>query len=277
MKHYLTTRDYAYSKEVYQLMLEEERSMLVTHPRPEVLGKYYEGANYISHTDGNKGLINKLYQIVRRYSISRKLHLLHSYLPVGASILDVGAGTGAFVLAAKKMGWDAKGVEPNRRAREQGLKKGAELKESLDDLDRKHYSLITLWHVLEHLPDLEVQIRHILLYLETGGTLVLALPNFKSWDARHYKEYWAAYDVPRHLWHFSRESITNIFADFDFEIIACKPMIFDSFYISLLSEKYKNGWSNPIMAFLVGLYSNISAWRSKEYSSMIYILQHTKN
>lgn len=277
MKLYLTTKDYAYSNEVFQLLLEEERGMLVTHPQPKELDKYYQGQDYISHTDGNKGLLGKGYQLIKRYTIRQKLRLLKSYLSPGATILDVGAGTGSFVMAAREMGWDADGLEPNGNARTVSMEKGVELMSSFSELNRNSYSLITLWHVLEHLPDLESQINQICTLLEDNGTLVLALPNFNSWDARYYKEFWAAFDVPRHLWHFSRESISSIFAPRGLHIVASKPLIFDSFYISLLSEKYKSGWSNPFKAFISGLYSNISAWNTKEYSSMIYILQHTKN
>ena len=273
MKPYLTTRDYACSKEVFDLLMEEERGLLVTHPRPQVLDPYYEGQDYISHTDGSSGFFDKVYQIIKRYSIRSKLRLLKPYLAPGAAVLDIGAGTGSFVLAARKEGWDTIGVEPSKKARDHARDKGVLLKESLDELSRERYSLITLWHVLEHLPDLESQIRKIIAILEKEGTIVLAVPNYKSWDARHYKQYWAAYDVPRHLWHFSGESISKIFNPFGFRIVARKPMIFDSFYIAILSEKYKNGRGNPFKAFFTGLYSNISAWSTKEYSSVIYILK----
>lgn len=272
---YLVTRDYAHSNEVFELLFDKERDLLVTQPQPNKLAPYYDSGTYVSHTDGKKGMINWLYQIVKRYTLRRKLGLISHYLDPNASVLDFGAGTGDFVLAARNRGWQATGVEPNTIAREKANEKGIALNEALEQCNGKKYNMITLWHVLEHLPGLKEQIRDILLHLEEEGTLILALPNFKSWDARYYKSYWAAYDVPRHLWHFSRNSISIIFEDFGFRVIKTKPLIFDAFYIALLSEKYKHGWSNPFRSFLVGLYSNLAARRSGEYSSIIYVLQRT--
>jgi hypothetical protein len=101
----------------------------------------------------------------------------------------------------------------------------------------------------------------------------VAVPNYKSYDATHYKEFWAAYDVPRHLWHFSEKSISHIFGEHDFDLVKTLPLIFDSFYVSLLSEKYMTGKSNLISGFLTGLTSNIKARHTGEFSSKIYLLK----
>jgi SAM-dependent methyltransferase len=276
MKPFLSTRDYAYSKEEFQLLLDKERKMLVTHPQPKNLAPYYEGQNYISHTDEGKGIINRCYQVVKRYSLRRKIKLLRPYISKGEAILDIGAGTGSFVLAARRSGYNAFGVEPNEGARQIAAQKGAAMYGSLDAIETNRYSVITLWHVLEHLPNLEEQISRIISRLDEGGTLVLALPNYRSWDAGYFKEYWAAYDVPRHLWHFSRDSIAKIFDPLGFQVVLQKPMPFDAFYIAMLSLRYKNGRNNLLKGFFLGMWSNIAAWRTGEYSSVIYVLQGKK-
>ena len=143
----------------------------------------------------------------------------------------------------------------------------------LDKLSSERFQAITLWHVLEHLPNLQGQISSLVQLLDDDGLLVIAVPNFKSWDARHYKSYWAAYDVPRHLWHFSKTAISKLFAPHGMEVVKIKPMWFDAFYVSLLSEKYKGNKFYWPFAFFVGLWSNVKAVFTKEHSSLIYILK----
>lgn len=276
MKPFLRTKDYSVSQEDFQLLYDKELDMLVTSPQPEDLAKYYESEAYISHTDANKTLVDKIYQGIKKYSIGKKLSLINSFGKNGKSLLDVGAGTGDFLLAAKNNGWSTKGVEPNYDARMRAREKNVSLIPALESLSGEKFNVITLWHVLEHLPDLENQILKLDWHLEEEGTLIIAVPNFKSWDARHFKEDWAAYDVPRHLWHFSKTSIERLFSKHGLLLAKTKPMVFDAFYVSLLSEKYRSGHSgflNLPKAFFKGLWSNCAAWRSKEYSSIIYILK----
>ena len=273
MKPFLKTKDFSVTGEVFELLLDEDLQMLVTRPRPESLDAYYQSKGYISHTDANSTFSDKIYQGVKTFSLWMKTHLVNGYANGNKSLLDVGAGTGDFLLAAKKNGWAVEGLEPNHDARMRSREKRMELRRDLDSLPKKQFQVITLWHVLEHLPDLENQILQLLLRLEDDGTLIIAVPNFKSYDAKHYKEFWAAYDVPRHLWHFSRTSIEKVFAKHGLKVIRTKPMIFDAFYVSLLSEKYKTGKQNFIKAFFLGLLSNMNGWKNKEHSSIIYILQ----
>jgi SAM-dependent methyltransferase len=275
MKFFLKTRDFAVSGESFKLYLNEELDMLITKPRPLSLDSYYESDDYISHTDARGGIVNNLYQFVKWLSLGRKLKLIQPYYGSNASILDVGAGTGDFVSTAQKGGWQAFGVEPNEKARARARNKGVELSESLEEVTGS-YKVITLWHVLEHLPDLEREIDRMVSRLEPEGKLILALPNFRSWDARHYGEYWAAYDLPRHLWHFSRTSIAELFGRRGFEILQISPLWFDAFYISLLSEKYRNSKFRLIKAFINGCRSNLSALGNGEFSSLIYILQKAR-
>jgi 2-polyprenyl-3-methyl-5-hydroxy-6-metoxy-1,4-benzoquinol methylase len=276
MKVYLKTKDYTLTQESFELLHDPVLDMLITEPQPGNLGKYYESEDYISHTDARKSLVDKMYYTVKRYNLKRKLSLIASYTS-DKRLLDVGAGTGDFLALAKKNGWKVAGVEPNELARLKAGEKGIQLMEGLDAVPTGlKFEVITLWHVLEHIPDLEAQISKLVGLLTENGVLVVAVPNFKSYDAKHYKEYWAAYDVPRHLWHFSKKSIQGIFAKQGMKLLKSKPMIFDAFYVALLSEKYKNGQQNFIRAFWIGLMSNIRAMDSKEYSSLIYVLKRVE-
>lgn len=274
MKLYLETKDYTLTGESFKLLHDPVLDMLITEPQPDNLGRYYESEDYISHTDAKKSLVDKMYHTVKGYNLKSKLSLINSYAGTDKTILDVGAGTGDFLVRAKNDGWKITGIEPNGLARLKAEEKGVML---LDDLNTlpigQKFEVITLWHVLEHLPDLESQVSKLVGLLTESGTLVIAVPNFRSYDAEYYKEYWAAFDVPRHLWHFSQKSIQNIFGKYGMKLVRTKPMFFDAFYVALLSEKYKNGKQNFIKAFLIGLISNFRALGSKEYSSLIYVIK----
>jgi len=273
MKRFLKTKDFSVSGEEFELILDTELNMLRTFPEPENLDNYYNSEDYISHTDSANNLVEKLYQYIKKYNLKKKVNLINKYTDSDKKLLDIGAGTGDFLKSSKQNGWEIYGIEPSKKARDLAFKKGVELKERLDLLDQRSFQVITLWHVLEHLPDLELQIEKITSLLHKNGTLMIAVPNFKSYDAEHYKEYWAAYDVPRHLSHFSQFSISKLFAKSGMKVVKVKPLIFDSFYVSLLSEKYQHGKGNFLRAFLIGLISNIRAGKTKEYSSLLYILK----
>ncbi|NND16277.1 MAG: class I SAM-dependent methyltransferase [Eudoraea sp.] len=251
--------------------------MLVTHPQPADLEKYYQSNSYISHTDSFKSFSDQLYHIVKKYMLWKKIRVLEKYLGKTGRVLDIGAGTGDFLRMAHHRGWDIDGVEPNPMARGLASEKQVHLKPKLQDVTGKAFEAITLWHSLEHIPNLDSEIEAMLNCLEKDGIIVVAVPNYKSKDANHYKEYWAAYDVPRHLWHFSQESIERIFEKHNMQLIKKSPLLFDAYYIALLSEKYKNGRPNYLRAFWMGARSNVSAWRSKEYSSILYVLKRKDN
>ncbi len=274
---YLKTKDFLVTGEEFSLLYDSDREMLLTDPQPEIenLYKYYESDEYISHTDSKKGIISFLYQKVKKQALQKKSKLIYSLNCGAGKLLDIGAGTGEFLKFVKKNGWEINGVEPNKRARDLANKKEVDLKVDIDDFKGKTFDVITLWHVLEHLPNLEDIIIKIEDLLKPGGTLIIAVPNYKSFDAKHYKSNWAAFDTPRHLWHFSRNSFEVLFSK-DLELEKIKPMIFDSYYVSLLSEKNKTGKQNLIKAFFIGLRSNFSAWTTREYSSLIYCFKKAK-
>ncbi|MFS4455359.1 class I SAM-dependent methyltransferase [Maribacter sp. 2304DJ31-5] len=269
----MKTKDYLVTNEIFELLYDDELDMLVTQPQPKNLEPYYQSSAYISHSDSHTTIIDKIYQIVKKYSLSSKLRFIHKFQPQNKQLLDIGAGTGSFLYHCKSKDWDTLGVEPNSHARNLARSKGLYMVTDLSEIKDKKFDVITLWHVLEHLPNLEVQIKLLTSLLAKNGILVIAVPNFKSFDANFYKSYWAAYDTPRHLWHFSKKSISLLFQKEKMEIIKTKGMYFDSFYVSLLSEKNKAGKSHFIKSFFIGFLSNLKAIFTKEHSSIIYVLK----
>lgn len=274
-KHFITLLDHSVSKESFSLFLDENLQLLATVPQPSAdqLPKYYESDDYISHTDGKRTLFEKAYHFVKSIALKRKTRLIAKYQSLGA-LLDLGAGTGDFLNAAKADGWQVTGVEPSEKAREIAHHKGLQLHPDATLLPDYSFDVITMWHVLEHVPDVNSQIIALKRLLKPGGTIVIAVPNFKSYDANHYGEYWAAYDVPRHLWHFSRTAIAKLFGAQGMVLKDVLPMKFDAFYVALLSEKYKTGKMNYVKALRIGLQSNAKAAKTGEYSSLIYVLQN---
>jgi 2-polyprenyl-3-methyl-5-hydroxy-6-metoxy-1,4-benzoquinol methylase len=272
-KIHLKTKDHLVTQESFELIYDSDYDMLCTHPKPEDNSKYYETSNYISHNDAPKNLFEVLYQKVKGYTLKRKITLINHYSTSGKSLLDIGCGTGEFLSFAKKANWNTHGVEVNEHARLKAEEKQLQIKENISELSNQKFNVITLWHVLEHLPSLKKDIRQIESLLTDDGTLVIAVPNFKSYDAQFYKEHWAAYDTPRHLWHFSQTAISKLFKEYNFQIQKTMPMYFDSYYVSLLSEKYKKGTINYPKAIYRGWLSNWKAKRSGEYSSLIYVLK----
>ncbi len=273
MKTYLKTKDYAYSQQEFTLLYDEELEMLCTHPVPSDIEKYYESEGYISHTDASTSIKDRLYQWIKKYNLKRKEQLLRHYAPVNNTVLDIGAGTGSFVKYLQQKGWAAEGVEPNPNARSIAAEKGLALHASPDQFQDRAFGSITLWHVLEHLPDLKAQIRKINSLLDKQGIVFVAVPNYRSYDAKHYGKYWAAYDVPRHLWHFSENSVKMLFEREGLKYMNRHPMVFDAFYIALLSEKYKTGKANFVKALWLGLRSNLQARRNGQYSALLYVFK----
>lgn len=273
----IEVKDHSVSKESFILFKDLNYEILKTTPFPEInnLDRYYESEDYISHTDSSRNLFEKMYQLVKKKTLNDKINWIKNFKKESLSILDIGCGTGDFLNTAKKEGWNVYGFEPNEKAKEISKSKNINLIDDLNSYESNSFDVITMWHVLEHVYDLDSQINQIKKLLKKDGLLIIAVPNYKSYDAKYYKSNWAAYDVPRHLWHFSKTSIKKIFNNYQMNLIHIKPMYFDSFYVSLLSEKYKSGKMNPVKAFYVGLISNIKGIFSKEYSSHVYFLRNS--
>lgn len=246
-------------------------------PSEASIGAYYKSEDYISHTDTSKGLINRIYRYVRNFSLNQKKKLVEKETgSKNGYLLDVGSGTGHFASTMEKAGWQTTGLEPDEGARAVALKEHS-IKllpsDQLFNLSKNNFDAITLWHVLEHVHDVKKYIQVFKKLLTDNGRLFIAVPNYTSYDASEYKEYWAAYDVPRHLYHFTPHTMQWLMKEVGLKIVAIKPMWFDSFYVSLLSSKYKNGDTKWIGAFWTGFISNLNAMRDvKKCSSVIYII-----
>ena len=278
-KAYLKVKDHSVSSEVFLLLVNNEFGYLETSPQPssEKLPKYYKSEDYISHTDTKRNLFEKVYHFIRGISLKRKLKLINSFSSEDKKLLDVGCGTGDFLQIAQQNSWTVSGIEPNDDARQIANVKTNDSVYNIEQLlefPKQSFDVISLWHVLEHLPNLEERVSILISLLKENGRLIIAVPNYKSYDAYYYKNFWAAFDVPRHLWHFSKESISKLFFKENMKVVETHPMKFDSYYVSLLSEKYKSGWMNIFNAFRIGFMSNLKAKESGEYSSLIYVIKN---
>ena len=246
-------------------------------PPEDEIGAYYASEDYVSHSDTKKGIVNRLYHIVRQRTLRSKRRLVIKATGITKGrILDIGCGTGAFLHNMQSAGWDITGLEPDDVAREKAneLYSITALNPSkLFELQTGTYDAITMWHVLEHVHNLNGYLQKISELLAPGGKLFIAVPNYTSYDAGTYKEHWAAWDVPRHLYHFSPASMEQLLNRFNLKLLGCKPMWYDSFYVSMLSEQYKNGKGNLIRASWIGLISNLEAMGNKrKCSSVIYVV-----
>ena len=275
---FLNCVDYTVSRETFSIVSCKNCGFKFTNPRPADadLGKYYKSDNYISHSNTKKGIVNYLYQVVRKHTLEKKLSLVNSLGSKG-KILDVGCGTGEFLSICKRGGWETLGIEPDQDAKALGIKNYglSVLQETaLKTLPESSFDIISMWHVLEHVPNLNERLRDLKKILKPGGSIIVAVPNCSSKDALRYKQFWGAYDAPRHLWHFTPKDIQAIFSEQGMRVDRILPMKFDSFYISLLSEKYKTGNANLFSGFLSGLSSNMAASKTgNTWSSQIYIIK----
>lgn len=246
-------------------------------PDEDSIGPYYQSQDYISHSNTNKGLLNKLYQRVRRHTLEQKAALIISQTKSRGRLLDIGAGVGAFLAVMKEKGWDINGIEPDQTARENAAQLfGLSLAqpEELYKLHTGSFDAITLWHVLEHVHQLHDYVKQLKNLLAPNGKIFIAVPNYTSVDATAYRNFWAAYDVPRHLYHFSPKALENLVKQHGLQLVAKRPMWFDSFYISLLSSKYHLGSTSWLGAGITGLRSNLAAMANKDRcSSLIYIIE----
>lgn len=272
-------KDFTVSGEEFEVWQCNACTLSFTQDAPDAasIAPYYKSEAYISHTNTSKGFINALYQKVRKYTIGQKVRMIRSNTVASGHILDLGCGTGAFLNAMKESGWKATGLEPDEDARAKakalyGLEPLPA--EAFYGLTPYSFDAVTMWHVLEHVHELHGYIEQIKSLLNASGKLFVAVPNYSSHDANAYGAEWAAYDVPRHLYHFTPQSMKVLLQRHGMTIKEKKPMWFDSFYISMLSSKYKNGGTNWFGAPVTGMISNLKALGNKDKcSSVIYIIQ----
>ncbi|MBL4586608.1 MAG: class I SAM-dependent methyltransferase [Flavobacteriales bacterium] len=279
----LSCPDFTYSKNTFNISSCASCGLYFTNPRPDEknIGKYYDNPDYVSHSDTSEGPLFKVYAIVKSRALKQKRALLES-LTQDRTILEYGAGTGDFSTILAQNNWAVFAYEPDEKARQKIAKKSPQTKlvSNLDELANNSVSMVSLWHVLEHVHRLDETLTHFSRLLKSNGQLVIAVPNHTSFDASFYAENWAAYDVPRHLYHFNPETLKPLIEKFGFELLTVKPMWFDSFYVSLLSEQILGndtflrkpfGW---VRAFIIGLISNLlTLFDTKKCSSVIYIFQ----
>lgn len=278
----LRIRDHSVSGEVFPVWHCMNCHLKFTQDVPDStsIGKYYQSEAYVSHTETRKGLVNRLYHAVRSHTLQQKRTLVSTGVTSSSpAILDYGCGTGAFLKVMKEGGWSVTGLEPDPLARQNALQlHGIEASspDRLSTIADDTFDVITLWHVLEHVHELQTTLDHLKRVLKPGGTLYIAVPNHKSSDALHYGGSWAAWDVPRHLYHFSPEALRSLMQRKGLTVTHTLPMWFDAFYVSLLSEKYrKSGILGYPAALLQGLVSNMTAWMNRERcSSVIYVVRH---
>ena len=276
----LTAKDHTVSQSDFVIWQCSACSLRFTQDVPDeyTIGAYYQSADYISHSDTNKGLVNKMYMFVRKRTLRSKAALIESHSAKNRGVLlDMGAGTGAFLNEMQQRGWEVTGMEPDESARKKArelygleLRSAAEFQASQSN----HFDVITLWHVLEHVHALHEYMDNLKEWLKRDGKLFIAVPNYQSLDADVYRDSWAAYDVPRHLYHFSPQSMEKLLQMHGFRLVKKKQMWFDAFYISLLSSRYRKGSVNYPVAFFQGLRSNLNAISNPDHcSSLIYIAE----
>jgi SAM-dependent methyltransferase len=276
----LSAVDQTVSHETFSILQCGNCGLRFTQDVPDAgsIGRYYQSDNYISHSNTNKGLVNRLYHMVRRQTLSDKYRLIASATRTRqGKLLDIGAGTGAFVGYMQERGWEVTGLEPDETARRVAL---TDHRVELLDMDQlfslppDSFDAVTLWHVLEHVHDLHPYLERLKTLVRRSGRIFIAVPNYTCYDAEVYQAFWAAYDVPRHLYHFSPNAMESLLTQHGLQLQYSQPMWFDSIYISMLSEKYRGGGhGNNVKAVMTGLVSNTKAFIDKgRCSSLIYVI-----
>ncbi|QJW92059.1 class I SAM-dependent methyltransferase [Spirosoma taeanense] len=274
---YLVCKDYLVSNQEFSIQQCLNCSFRFTNPRPNAdeIGSYYKSDQYVSHNDSSSGPVNTVYRLVRNYTLRTKLKLINTLHTGTGRLLDVGCGTGAFLEICQKGGWQVAGMEPDPDARTiAATKLNVDIKPTLKSIGlEKPFDIITLWHVLEHIADIDLALQTLHALLSEKGSLLIAVPNSDSYDAQYFKQYWAAYDVPRHLHHFTPKTIEPLFKKYGFSLVGQRPMVFDAYYISMLSTRYQTGKTDYIKSFQIGLKSNMEASRTGNSSSITYLFK----
>ncbi len=272
-------KDHSISGESFTLRecLDCHIKVTVDAPGPSEIAPYYASEDYISHSDVQHDLKDKLYHRARGIMLRRKAAWIEPHLATEhAKLLDIGCGTGYFLKHMHDRGHTVVGLEPDDDARAIADKQGdfsVYPSDHLAQLDGS-YDAITMWHVLEHVHDLDGYASKIRSLLLDHGLWVIAVPNHTSRDADHYGTDWAAYDVPRHLWHFSPRSIDAYVERHDMIVVDRKRMIMDPFYVSLLSSGYRRGKPSYLSAVWTGLRSSMRSFVSvEESSSIVYFVK----
>jgi 2-polyprenyl-3-methyl-5-hydroxy-6-metoxy-1,4-benzoquinol methylase len=273
-------KDHLLSAETFPVVKCQDCGFVFTQevPAPEEIGKYYQSQDYVSHSDTRKGLMNKVYHLSRNFMLGKKYRMVKATSP-GKNLLDIGCGTGYFPAFMKGKGYNVTGVEADQKTREYAVKEfGLQVlspDEFLSNESSGSYDVITLWHVLEHLHNFDEYIEKMLANLRPGGVILFALPNCSAFDARYYKEYWAGYDVPRHLWHFTPGTLNLLLEKHGLKLMKMKRLPLDPFYNAMLSEKYRKNKMFMIAGLIIGKIAYLeSIFYLKKSSSLVYYCKH---
>ena len=273
-KKLVSTIDFTVTGEKFDVILnlDTEIAKTVPCPKKKKMSDYYRSTKYHSHNKPTNLFISFLYNCVQKFMFKNKLDLIKKYVKEGSKLLDFGSGLGKFLIHADKI-YETYAVEPIIYKSNFALEKGIQVKKSIDNYNLKNFDTITFWHSLEHVYQLNNLLEILSKNLKKNAYVFIAVPNLKSYDANKYKYYWAGYDVPRHLNHFSRKGIKKLLENFNFKLIETKPLFFDAFYVSYLSETYKKSKFPILKGFYNGVVSNILALKTKEFSSNIFIFK----
>lgn len=268
-------KDHFLSQEIFEIKETETKGVFKTSPIPQNISKYYESEDYISHHQDSGSLKEKLYKFLQSFNLQYKKTILLDRIQKGSKVLDYGCGAGEFVKYIEN-DFHTFGFEPDEDARKAAQSKTSKafIVDTLDAIEDYSLDAITLWHVFEHIENQDEMLEIFNKKLKDKGLLIIAVPNPTSYDAKHYKEYWAAYDVPRHVYHFSKKGMENLISKKpNWKLRKIKPLVLDSYYISMLSEKYKKSSLFWLKAVILGTISNINAFFSSQFSSLIYIIE----
>ncbi len=275
---YMETKDYFYTQEDFTITKCNKCEFVFTNPVPKNLARYYETDEYLSHNTKDGGPIASLYSLLRSINIKRKYNLVSSFCKSG-KILDIGSGSGELLNYFNTNSWETTGIEPNITARSFSKKEySLDIydEDKLDSLQPEYFDVISMWHVLEHVSNLNNRLMQVKRLIKENGTLIFALPNLNSPDANKYQKYWSALDVPRHLYHFTQKTFNKLLEKHDLKLIHAEPMKLDAYYVSMLSEKYKKNRFPLLTAIIGGYLSNFKARKNNNYSSMIFVVQKGK-
>ena len=274
---HLELKDLFLTQEPFKILECKECGLLYTTPRPnkDEIGRYYKSEEYYSHQENKEGFIPKVYEKVKSVNLKNKYGIATEGKEKGKA-LDIGCGVGDFLHTMEQHGWDCTGVEPSEDAKAIAKKKikgqllSSEEQENLHD---SSFDVITMWHVLEHVDDIRWQIQQLYRLCKPGGRIIIALPNYKSYDGQYYKAEWAAYDVPRHLNHFNKETQIKILEESGLRHVKTEKLVWDAYYISYMSEKYRKHSIPLLRGAFRGLVSNSKARKTGEWSSLVYVFE----
>ena len=272
-------KDHTLSKKLFSLELDRKTEILRTRPKPPLkeIANYYDSKAYLPHQKTGETLLSKMYFIAKKIMLFFKIRMVIKLFYNPGKALDVGSGTGDFLLALKNKGWNVVGIAPAELARKEACRLGLPHVKAIKNCDSQEFDLITFWHSLEHVYNLKETLVSTRAALKKGGRLIIACPNYKSWDAKYYKNNWAAWDAPRHLRHFSPKSLSSILEPMGFEQTKVRPLLLDSFYISILSEKIKESRASFLKGIVFGMISNLNGLFRKNFSSQIYVFRIKSN